>query len=267
MIEESIYAKFPEWYDYIYGQGDIQESGPDLEFIQWFLTRKKLEPNNPEHMILDMGSGTGRTLIPLTQQGYMIEGMEPFEGMIKASHKKAKQVNTKISVKIGSYQSLSALNEYQLIFGLNDSMAYLLSSDEFLLAFRNIYAALRPGGLFLADMVNFYGLIKNYKYPEPRKLEIGGKKALLVLSHTIDLNRTTWIHHMRILLEEDKSDKKETVILHEDIHELVMINLREIQFYAKMAGLEFVENFQSYEDRPNDRKPGIRLIAVFQKPL
>jgi SAM-dependent methyltransferase len=267
MIEESLYAKFPEWYDYIYGQVDIQESSPDLEFIQWFLTYKKLEPNNPDHLILDIGSGTGRMLIPLTQQGYSIEGMEPFEGMIKISHRKAKQVNAKITVNIGSFQTLSALNKYQLIFGLNDSMAYLLTSEEFLLAFKNIFAALCPGGFFLVDMVNFYGLIKNYKYPEPRKLEIGGKKALLVLSHDIDLNRTTWIHHMRILLEEDKSSNNETVLLHEDIHELVMINLRELRFYAKKTGLEFVENFQSYEDRPNDRKPGIRLIAVFQKPL
>ncbi|MFQ5981469.1 MAG: methyltransferase domain-containing protein [Candidatus Heimdallarchaeota archaeon] len=266
MTEESLYAKFPDWYDDLYGQVESQESSPALEFIQWFLKHKKLEPNNPDHLILDMGSGTGLTLIPLTQQGYMIEGMEPFEGMIDICHKKAKQGNTKIVVNIGSYQTLSEMNRYRLIFGLNGSMAYLLTSDEFLLAFRNILAALCPGGLFLVDMMNFLGLIKNYKCPEPQKLEIGGQEALLVVSHKIDLNRTTWTHHARIVLE-DKSSNKETVLFHEDIHELVMINLRELQFYARMEGFEFIESFQSYEDRPGDRKPGLRLIAVFQKPF
>ncbi|PWI48089.1 hypothetical protein CEE45_08675 [Candidatus Heimdallarchaeota archaeon B3_Heim] len=267
MKEDSLYTKFPEWYDCLYGQVDIQETSSSLEFIQWFLKYKDLEPKNPGQIILDMGSGTGRTLIPLTQQGYAVEGMEPFEGMIKIAHKKAKQVNTRITVTQGSYQSLSGSDKYQLIFGINGSMAYLLSSDEFSLAFRNIFRALRPGGIFLVDLMNFYGLIKSYKPPEPQNIEIDGKKALYVLSFKIDLNRTTWTHHARIILSGDEKDDKKKTLLYEDIHELSMINLRELQFYAKLAGLNFIENFQSYEDRPYDRKSGIRIIAVFQKPI
>ncbi len=213
-----------------------------------------------------MGSGTGRTLIPLTQQGYTIEGMEPYEGMINVAHKKAKQVNTKINVIQGSYQTLSVLEKYKMIFGINGSMAYLLSSEEFVLAFKNIYKALQPGGFFLVDLMNFYGIIKIYKPPEPQEIEIDGKKALLVVSFNIDLNRTTWTHHARILFVTDEQDEKKEILLHEDIHKLVMINLRELQFYAQLADLNFVENFQSFEDRPNDRKSGPRLIAVFQKP-
>jgi hypothetical protein len=193
--------------------------------------------------------------------------MEPFEGMIDVAHKKAAQVNTKINVVQGSYQTLSTVDKYQLIFGINGSMAYLLSSEEFILAFENICKALHPGGFFLVDLMNFYGIIKSYKPSEPQEIEIDGKKALLVVSYKIDLNRTTWTHHARILFLPDEQEEKKEVLLQEDIHELVMINLRELQFYAKLADLTFVENFQSYDDRPTDRKPGSRLIAVFQKPL
>ncbi|MHA1977589.1 MAG: class I SAM-dependent methyltransferase [Candidatus Hodarchaeales archaeon] len=266
MIKDTLYTNFPQWYDYLYGQIDTQATSPSLEFIQWFLSYKNLEPSNLSHIILDMGSGTGRTLIPLTQQGYSIEGMEPFEGMIDIAHKKAKQVDTSITLTQGSYQSLSAREKYRLIFGLNGTMAYLLSSDEFILAFQNIYNALQPEGLFLVDLANFYGLIKNYKSPEPQEIEIEGKEALLVVSHEIDLDRTLWTHHSRIIFSPNEKDQEETVTLFEDIHELVMINLRELQFYAKSVGLKFIENFQCYEDRPDDKKSGSRLIAVFQKP-
>ncbi|MHA2389554.1 MAG: class I SAM-dependent DNA methyltransferase [Candidatus Hodarchaeales archaeon] len=266
MTKENLYTKFPQWYDHLYGQVDIGETSPSLEFIQWFLEYKELEPGNKEHLILDMGTGTGRTLIPLTQQGYTIEGMEPFEGMIDIALKKAKLVDTKISLTRGAYQTLSESEKYQLIFGLNGTMAYLLSSEEFILAFTNIYEALRPGGIFLVDLMNFYGLIKRYKPPEPQEIEIDGKKAFYVVSYKIDLNRTTWTHHARILVPNDENCQEENLVLHEDIHELAMIDLRELQYYAKIAGLDFIENFQSYEDRPDERKSGLRLIAVFQKP-
>jgi hypothetical protein len=187
--------------------------------------------------------------------------------MINVAHKKATQVNTKIKVIQGSYQTLSADEKYKMIFGIEGSMAYLLSSEEFILAFKNIYKALQPEGFFLVDLMNFYGIIKNYKPSEPQEIEIDGKKALLVVSYNIDLNRTTWTHHARILFVADEQDEKKEILLHEDIHELVMINLRELKFYAKIAGLNLIENFQSFEDRPNDRKSGPRLIAVFQKPL
>ena len=266
MKKNTLYTNFPQWYDYLFGQVDIQETSPSLEFIQWFLKYKKLESNNPEHTILDMGSGTGRTLIPLTQQGYTIEGMEPFEGMNEIAYKKAKQVDTSITLTQGSYQTLSANEKYQLIFGLNGTMAYLLSSEDFILAFQNIYNALRPGGLFLVDLMNFYGLIKKYKSPEPQEIDIDGKKALLVISHEIDLDRTTWTHHSRILFSSDQINQEQNIVIHEDIHELSMINLRELQFYAKSVGFEYIESFQSYEDRPEARKEGMRLIVVFQKP-
>jgi SAM-dependent methyltransferase len=267
MNDNNLYTNFPEWYDFLYGQITIEENSPSLEFIQWFLKYKKLDAKNTNNLILDMGAGSGRILIPLTQQGYNIEGMEPYEGMINVAHKKAKNVDLEITINQGSYQTLSVDEKYQLIFGLNGTMAYLLSSEEFIQAFTNLHKALRPGGIFLVDLMDFYSLIKHYKPPEPREIEIEGKKALLVVSHEIDLNRTTWIHNSRIFFPTNENDQEEHIILHEDIHVLSMINLRELQFYAKMAGLEFIENFQSYENRSNDRKSGARLIAVFQKPM
>ena len=158
MKEESLYTKFPEWYDYLYGQIEPSQS---LKFIEWFLEYKNIEPKNTQHLILDMGSGTGRILIPLTQQGYQIQGMEPYEGMIRIARKKAHEVNTEIKVTQGSFQTLEASEKFQFIFGLDGTMAYLLSSEEYVHAFKNIYNALRPGGLFLVDLMNFYGLIKH----------------------------------------------------------------------------------------------------------
>jgi len=192
--------------------------------------------------------------------------LEPFEGMINISHQKAKQVNTQIIVSQGSYQKLLAKEKYQLIFGLGGTMAYLISSQEFILAFKNLYNALRSGGIFLVDLMNFYALIKNYKPPEPKEIEIDGKKCLYVVSYDIDLSQTTWIHHARIFLAPSETDQEKKFLLYEDVHELSMINLRELQYYAEIAGLKLIENYQSYEDRPNTRKSGTRLLAVFQKP-
>ncbi len=262
----SLYSKFPHWYDSLYGQAVSTEVSPSLEFIQWFLTYKKIEINNPDHLILDMGAGTGRVLIPLTQKGYVIEGMEPFEGMMEIASKKADKENTKISLSKGSYQTLMANEKYKLIFGLNGTMAYLTSSEEFIQSLKNIYRALKPRGIFLVDLMNFYAIIKKYKHPEPKEIDLEGKQGLLVVSYGPDPTRDIWIHHARIFLKADKTPKTDPFLLYEDIHELIMINIRELKYYAKLAGLEFVENFLSYEDRPDERKKGSRIIAIFQKP-
>ena len=251
-----VYSVRPELYDKLYGgEGDVS-----LDFMRWFFDY--IELNKSTHKILDMGAGTGRLLIPLTQEGYQIEGHEPFQGMIEQALIKAGESNMEIQIHVGSYQTLSESEKYQLIFGINGTMAYLTKISELEDAFMRIHNALVPGGYFLVDIMNFYSLIKNYKYPEIEELQYGDWKGAALIKHEIDRDGDIWVHKLLLYIEEEGKLKR-----FEDVHHLGMINMRELKLYARNAGLEFKFNLQSHEDRPDDRKSGNRLIVIFRKPV
>ena len=180
--------------------------------------------------------------------------------MIEQALTKAKESNTEIQIQVGSYQTLSEQEKYQLIFGVNGTMAYLTKSSELEDAFIRIHDALVLGGYFLVDIMNFYSLIKFYKYPEIEELKYDDWRGVALIKHEIDRDLDVWIHKLLLYIEEDGKLKR-----FEDVHHLGMINLRELKLYARNAGLEFIFNLQSPEDRPDDRKKGNRLIAIFKK--
>lgn len=256
----TLYRDYPELYDLIYGTSDI-ETEKTLEFINWVLKYTKIQKGALDDKILDLGSGTGRILIPLTEQGFSIEGLEPFEEMSAIALIKAQEQKVNISVTKGSFQTLSAENEFKLILSINGTMAYLYTAEDFINAFKNIYQALKENGYFLLDIMNFFGLIKKYKQPELQTFDIGTSKGIYMLTHDVDLDKSLWKHNSHIYIE--KEDKK--ITKYNDEHILSMVSARELILYAKLANLKLVEQLQSYTDRPDKRVIGLRIILLFQK--
>ncbi len=258
-MKPEIYTEFGKLYDAIYGKS----ADNVLNFFEWFFEDIGLHPENHDQLILDMGAGTGRLLIPLTQKGYSIIGYEPFENLIKQAKLKSSKQGVDIDINMGSFQTLDDNSRFYLIFGINSTMAYLGEIEEWQDAFNRIFQSLIPGGYFLLDLMNFFALIKNYRSPELVEFDHDEYRGNFMINHQVDLENSKWIHDMVVFLE----DETKHITRINDKHELTMVNLRELQIYAKNSGLKFKYYLNSFEDRLDDRKQGMRMILLFQKPL
>lgn len=251
--ELNVYENHAKYYDVLYGGGGSKY----LEFLQWLIEYLGI---GKTEKILDMGSGTGRLLIPLTELGYTIEGMEPYSGMREVTLEKAANLGISVDLSEGSFQSLNALDKYSLIYSMDGTMAYLENTSDYKKAFANITQSLRKNGYFIVDMMNFYSLIKNYKYPETEEFSLGDVQVTALVHHEIDYTNEFWIHKSTLFVQ-----KGETITKIEDRHKLNMISRKLLIELGRNAGLKVELLLNHIEDRPGLGRSGARNIILFRK--
>ncbi|MBI3802463.1 MAG: class I SAM-dependent methyltransferase [Nitrospirae bacterium] len=108
-----------------------------------FLTRMSADA-----ALLDLCCGTGHLTQRLVDRGYRVTGIDASEPMLRF----ARAALPKSDFIAADARAFSLASHFQGALSTFDSLNHLLSSDALTLAFRNVHAALRPGGLFLFDL-------------------------------------------------------------------------------------------------------------------
>lgn len=111
--------------------------------------------------ILDIGAGTGRIAIPLTQRGITVFCVEPSHAMLMEFEKKLTE-NPRLSEKITLQRSDAATFSFERLFPavcLSGTFDHFLNDDEQVAALTNIHRHIVTGGLIIFDV--FLGLMKD----------------------------------------------------------------------------------------------------------
>jgi SAM-dependent methyltransferase len=130
-----------EYFDLVCSEVD----GPELDF--WLKMAAKAD--GP---ILELGSGTGRVLIPLLQRGYDITGIDTSPFMVERCHFKCREKSLTAIVHSQSMQELEIPNKYGLIILASCGLGLLLTDQEVYSALERVITHLRPGGLFVFEI-------------------------------------------------------------------------------------------------------------------
>ena len=98
--------------------------------------------------ILDLCCGTGQGTQALLQRGYRVDGLDGSEEMLRFARKNAPDGNF-ILEDVRTFKSTPV---YDGVISLFDSLNHVMTLDELSLTFRNVYAALVGGGIFVFDL-------------------------------------------------------------------------------------------------------------------
>jgi SAM-dependent methyltransferase len=110
---------------------------------------------------LELGIGTGRIALPLSQRGVPVRGIELSPAMVRQLH--VQPGASDIQVTIGDFATTHVDGAFTLVYLLRNTITNLTTQDEQVACFRNAAAHLQPGGAFV---------IENY-IPELRRLPPG----------------------------------------------------------------------------------------------
>jgi len=99
---------------------------------------------------LELGIGTGRIALPLSQRGVPVHGIELSKAMVAKLHEKPG--GEQIGVTIGDFASTTVDGRFSLAYLVFNTIMNLTTQAAQVACFSNVAAHLEPGGCFLIEV-------------------------------------------------------------------------------------------------------------------
>ena len=104
--------------------------------------------------ILDLGCGTGRVAVPLAVAGHDVHGIDVSDDLLTIANLKAQQKGARITLRHADMREPAIGGLFALAICAMDTFVHLPSTEAQLEAVRAVYAALKPGGMFVVDVLH-----------------------------------------------------------------------------------------------------------------
>jgi SAM-dependent methyltransferase len=123
----------------------------ELDYEPWLvevLPRLERYGLSGKHL-LDVGCGTGESLIPMLDRGWHVVGCDIAPAMVEIARKK---VGERARLKVADMRELPTFGVFDLVWSLNDSVNYLVDRVELEAALAGMRTNLGDGGLLVFDL-------------------------------------------------------------------------------------------------------------------
>jgi SAM-dependent methyltransferase len=198
---------------------------------------------------LELGVGTGRIALPLSQRGVRVHGIDLSEAMV--ARLLAKPGADRIAVTIGDFATSTVPGTFSLAYVVFNTLGNLTTQAEQVACFRNVSAHLEPGGCFVVEI----------GVPELQRLPPGDTMRVF------DASETHWgIDEYDVATQRLVSHHFTLV---DGRFELVSMPFRyvwpaELDLMAQLAGMELRERWSGWKREPFTSESR-RHISVWKK--
>lgn len=216
-------------------------------------------PDSPD--VLDVGCGPGRLLAPLTGLGWTVTGLEPDPDYAAAAARMSARLEG-AEVRRGGFADITESSAFDLVVAVNGPYSYLLTFEARRDAVNRVARALRPGAALFLHFSNFWWILRNYREPPVRTLEVDGVTVTRTARHEIDIHAGRFTHVDTFRWTDPDEQWHEVT----KVHEMAMANPPETMRLLREAGLEDIRTFNAYEDRQPSRLTGKRVLISARRP-
>ncbi|MEG6586046.1 class I SAM-dependent methyltransferase [Dendrosporobacter sp. 1207_IL3150] len=110
--------------------------------------------------ILDLYCGYGRHAIELAKAGYNVVGVDATQSFLDIAYQKAIEEKVEITFQLSDMRELNYINQFDAVINMFAAFGYF-TDEENIKVLELISKALRPGGLFLIDLLNRDWMVHN----------------------------------------------------------------------------------------------------------
>ncbi len=199
---------------------------------------------------LELGIGTGRIALPLSERGVAVHGIDLSPDMV--AELQAKPGADAIGVTLGDFASTRVDGAFRLAYLVYNTIENLTTQDEQVACFCNVAAHLEPGGCFVIEV----------EVPQIRRLPPGDTvRAFDVGTHhlgfdEIDVAQQLGVSHHYWLLE----GRSGTFSM-----PYRYVWPAELDLMARLAGLRLRERWGNWNREPFT-SDSVEHVSVWEKP-
>lgn len=240
-VEESL-----EFYDAVIRYYDAENAHKvdDLPFYSMMAA-------NVEGPILDVGSGTGRVVIHLAQEGHQLWGLEPSRPMLARAERKLtilSELGKSITMVEADIMSASFDRQFDLITVSYHAFMHLRTQEDQIAALERFHEWLSPDGLLVIDLPNVGSLFESpddgsiileRTFIEPESGHVVMQQSVSDLDRAEQMMYITWIYD-----EIDDSGVVKRTIAPLTMHYYFPA---EMELLLRVAGLQKVTFYGDYE--------------------
>lgn len=202
--------------------------------------------------VLELGIGTGRVALPLSERGIAVHGIDASEAMV--ARLRAKPGGDQIPVTIGDFSDFPVDGSFSLVFVVASTFCQLQSQEAQIQCVENVARRLQPGGLFVIDAF----MLDGARFPGNQGMRIAGADPDQLEVWFIRLDPA----EQRLLCQRVAFTERET--------QLVPIPFRyvwpsELDLMARLAGLRLRERTGGWRGEPFTATSR-RHISVYELP-
>ena len=199
---------------------------------------------------LELGIGTGRIALPLTQSGVRVHGIDLSEEMV--AKLREKPGGEEIGVTIGDFATTRVDRTFSVAYLVFNTIMNLTTQEQQVACFENVAAHLEPGGCFVIEV----------ELPDLQRLPPGET----VRPFTVTESRLGFdeyeiasqgliSHHYRV--EDDRLDVLSMPFRY--------VWPSELDLMARIAGMALRERWSGWQGEPFTSESR-RLVGVWEKP-
>jgi cyclopropane fatty-acyl-phospholipid synthase-like methyltransferase len=237
---------FKDWFDspyyhILYKNRDDKEAATFIDHLTEHLSL------DHTHRIWDLACGKGRHSLYLSQKGLHVTGTDLSENSIQCA---SQNENHFLEFYVHDMRTTFRLNYFTHVFNLFTSIGYFENYNDNLRVFKNVYAALKPGGIFVIDFFNA-DYVKSHLVKSDTK-DVEGI--------TFHINKT--IENGHVLKTINFTDKGKEYKYCEKVS---LLSLEDFTSFSKAAGFTIKAAFGDYKFSAFDKSTSERLILILVK--
>ena len=203
--------------------------------------------------ILDLCCGHGRHAIPLAQRGYKVTGQDLSEVFLREAEKEGLAKGIHVNWLHGDMRNIPFENEFDAVINIFTAFGYLENQDEDQQVLKQVYKALKPGGLFLLEIMHREGLMRHFS---PQMIERHPDGLIVLEERSFDL--LTSRSEAKITMIYPDGQRKEYG------HAARVYSLTELAQMLTTAGLQVKSYYGTWDGRELTID-SFRLILLGQK--
>lgn len=159
MVHSSWYREFfgPHYLETYQSFLQPERTTREADFIEKTLSLP------PESKILDLCCGHGRHLLELAGRGYRMTGLDLNQHFLDIARREAGERGLRVTLELRDMRDMPFFDEFDAVINIFTAFGYLESDDEDQKVLAAASRALRPGGLFLIELMHRDGLVRIFQ--------------------------------------------------------------------------------------------------------